>query len=162
LAEDPLVGELVKELSKRYDERQMAQSGLRKDNPKLERLDRKIRALRTNLQFINPGVPKQCLTITSSISGEGKTFISINMASVLALGGKKVVLLGVVLRKPKIFNDFGLTNNADLTTYLIGKHSIQEIIQPTGKGTLDLIAAGPIPPNPSELLLDAKFGELIA
>lgn len=129
---------------------------------KLERLDRKIRALRTNLQFINPGVPKQCLTITSSISGEGKTFISIHMASVLALGGKKVVLLGVVLRKPKIFNDFGLTNNADLTTYLIGKHSIQEIIQPTGKGTLDLIAAGPIPPNPSELLLDAKFGELIA
>jgi hypothetical protein len=53
LAEDPLVGELVKKLSKRYNERQMAQSDLRKDNPKLERLDRKIRVLRTNLQYIN-------------------------------------------------------------------------------------------------------------
>ena len=64
-------------------------------------------------------------------------------------------------RKPKIFNDFGLNNNVGLTTYLVGKHSREEIIQPTGKGGLDLIAAGPIPPNPSELLLDDKFGELI-
>jgi capsular exopolysaccharide synthesis family protein len=65
-------------------------------------------------------------------------------------------------RKPKIFNDFGLNNNIGLTTYLVGKHTCEEILQPTGKGSLDFIAAAPIPPNPSELLLDNKFGALIA
>ncbi|MFM7585631.1 MAG: GumC family protein, partial [Bacteroidota bacterium] len=69
-----------------------------------------FRALRTNLQYINPGSEKKVVLITSSISGEGKTFTSLNMASILSLGGKRVVLMGVDLRKPKMFDDLGLSN----------------------------------------------------
>jgi len=90
-----------------------------------------FRALRTNMQYINPGKEKQVVLITSSISGEGKTFISTNIASVLALSGKKTVLIGMDLRKPKIFNDFGLTNNVGMSNYLIGKAEKEEIIQHT-------------------------------
>jgi Mrp family chromosome partitioning ATPase len=73
-----------------------------------------FRSLRTNMQYINPGQEKQVVMVTSSISGEGKTFISTNIASILSLSGKKTVLIGMDLRKPKIFNDFGLTNHVQL------------------------------------------------
>jgi capsular exopolysaccharide synthesis family protein len=99
--------------------------------------------------------------ITSSISGEGKTFTSLNMASILSLGGKRVVLMGVDLRKPKMFDDLGLSNQKGLSTYLAGKHSIEEIVQHTGRGELYFVSAGPVPPNPSELLLSPRFDELM-
>ncbi|MFM7700782.1 MAG: polysaccharide biosynthesis tyrosine autokinase, partial [Bacteroidota bacterium] len=120
-----------------------------------------FRALRTNMQYINPGKEKQVVLVTSSISGEGKTFISTNIASVLALSGKKTVLIGMDLRKPKIFNDFGLTNNVGMSNYLIGKAEKEEIIQHTNYPNLDLIPAGPVPPNPSELVLSQRYEDLI-
>ena len=84
-----------------------------------------------------------------------------NLASVLGAGDKKAVLLGLDLRKPKIFDDFKLNNHIGVTNYLVDEARLQEIIQPTKLPNLDIITAGPIPPNPSELILSTKMDELI-
>jgi capsular exopolysaccharide synthesis family protein len=101
------------------------------------------------------------ILITSSIGGEGKTFVSINLSSVFAMSGKKTVIVGLDLRKPKIFDDFDLKNDVGVVNYLIGNMSINQIIQKTKIENLDFISAGPIPPNPSELLLSNATSELI-
>jgi len=125
-----------------------------------------FRSLRSNLQFLlrrkGNKEDNKTILITSSIGGEGKTYTSINLASVLSLGGKKTVLIGVDLRKPKIFGDFNISNDKGLSNYLIGQVSLDEVIQSTDYEFLDIISAGPIPPNPSELLLEGAFDELIA
>ena len=99
--------------------------------------------------------------MTSSISGEGKTFCSINLASVFAYSGKKTLIVGADLRKPKIFQDFGLSNEIGLSNYLVGINSLEQVVQPTKLTNLDLISGGIIPPNPSELLMSMKMLELI-
>ena len=127
-----------------------------------------FRALRSNIQFLfkNKNTTKKAktLVLTSSVSGEGKTMISINMATVFALSGKKTVLLCMDLRKPKIYDDFKLNNNLGVVNYLINQKSLSEIIINTQIPNMDLILSGPIPPNPSELLLgescDKLFSEL--
>jgi len=123
-----------------------------------------FRALRSSLQFIykRQGVQgTKTVLITSSVSGEGKTFCSINIASVFSLSGKKTVLLGLDLRKPKIFGDFNINNDIGVVNYLIGHSSLTEIIQSTGWDNLDVITSGPIPPNPSELLMSTQMEELM-
>ena len=124
-----------------------------------------FRSLRSNLNFLLKRNKKdksnRIILVTSSIGGEGKTFTSINLASVFSLSSKKTLLMGVDLRKPKIFNDFGLENNIGLSNYLIGDSSSNEIIQKTNNEFLDIILSGPIPPNPSELLLDDNLEVLL-
>jgi len=93
--------------------------------------------------------------------GDGKTFTAINLASVYSMLGKKTVLVGFDLRKPKIYQDFNLTNEKGVSTWLIGKDKILEIIQETSFENLSIITAGPIPPNPSELTALEKTGEFI-
>ncbi|GAL81800.1 tyrosine-protein kinase Wzc [Algibacter lectus] len=100
--------------------------------------------------------------ITSSISGEGKTFTAINIASVFALSGKRTVLVGLDLRKPRIFGDFELKNDIGVVNYLIGQNSLEDIVQQTKVENLDIITSGPIPPNPSELLISEIMDALIA
>ncbi|HBH06875.1 MAG TPA: hypothetical protein DDX92_09780, partial [Flavobacteriales bacterium] len=123
-----------------------------------------FRLLRTNLKFLfdqkKEGQGRVLLT-TSSVGGEGKTFCSINLASMIAIGGSKVVLIGMDMRKPKIFNDFGLSNEIGLSNYLIHQSEISEIIQKTNVNNLDLISAGPVPPNPSELIISPRLEALI-
>lgn len=124
-----------------------------------------FRAVRSNLKFlykktaVHPN--NKTILVTSFIGGEGKTFVSMNLASVLGAGDKKAVLLGLDLRKPKIFDDFKLNNHIGVTNYLVDEARLQEIIQPTKLPNLDIITAGPIPPNPSELILSTKMDELI-
>lgn len=123
-----------------------------------------FRALRSNIQFLFTRSTKdKCKTImvTSSVSGEGKTFISINIATVFALGGKKTILVGLDLRKPKIFDDFEVSNEKGVVNYFIGEENIDSIIQKTKITNLDVIVAGPVPPNPSELLIGSATDELI-
>lgn len=124
-----------------------------------------FRAIRSSLQFLykkqNTAGPKT-LMVTSSISGEGKTFCSINIATVFALSEKKTVIVGVDLRKPKIFDDFKVENDLGVVNYLIGQKSIDEVIQKTHIPHLDVIACGPIPPNPSELLISEAMDEFVA
>ena len=105
----------------------------------------------------------ECKTIiiTSSVSGEGKTFVSINLATVFALGGKKTILVGLDLRKPKIFGDLEITNKIGVVNYLIGEESKENIIQKTKIENLDVITSGPVPPNPYELLINSATEDLI-
>ncbi|MGV8945662.1 MAG: polysaccharide biosynthesis tyrosine autokinase [Lutibacter sp.] len=123
-----------------------------------------FRALRSNIQFLFPRSTKdKCKTIivTSSVSGEGKTFISLNMATVFALGGKKTILVGMDLRKPRISENFDILNGKGVVNYLIGEENIEAIIQKTKIRNLDVITSGPIPPNPSELLIGSATDELM-
>lgn len=119
-----------------------------------------FRNIRTKLNYMVLGKGCTKVLVTSSISGEGKTFTSINLAAIYAASGKKTVLLGADLRKPKIFRDFGLSNQVGLSTYLIRKANLNEIVQTTKLENLDLIASGPIPPNPAELIESAAMQEL--
>ena len=119
-----------------------------------------FRALRSNLRFISKESEQgqaQVIAVTSSVGGEGKTFLSINLSSVLSLGKDKVVLVGVDMRKPKIFNDFGLSNDVGLSNYLAGHTEYSNIIQTTNYNNLDIISGGIVPPNPSELI-QSRFG----
>jgi tyrosine-protein kinase Etk/Wzc len=120
-----------------------------------------FRNLRSNLSFMGKNDDKKIIMVTSTVSGEGKTFISMNLSSVLAIGGYKTLLIGVDLRKPKIFQDFKLDNSFGLTNYLIGKASKESIVQKTNIENLDIITAGPTPPNPSELIMSNAFYQLI-
>ena len=125
-----------------------------------------FRAIRSNIKFLykkpelHPN--NKTILVTSFIGGEGKTFISMNIASVFGASDKKAVLLGVDLRKPKIFDDFKIKNSMGITNFLVDDISINEVIQKTELPNLDIITAGPIPPNPSELILSKKMDEMIA
>jgi capsular exopolysaccharide synthesis family protein len=124
-----------------------------------------FRSIRSSLQFMLKNDTKKhanTILITSSVSGEGKTFCSINLATIYALSGKKTVLVGLDLRKPKIFGDFNLTNKIGVVNYLIGEQSLEEITNTTAIENLDIITAGPIPPNPSELLISERMDVLIS
>lgn len=115
-----------------------------------------FRAVRSSLQFIykkHDLKGSKTVMVTSSVSGEGKTFCSINIASVFALSGKRTVLVGLDLRKPKIFDDFEIDNDLGAVNYLIGQKSLEEITKSTKVNDLDVITSGPVPPNPSELLM---------
>ncbi|WMJ73258.1 polysaccharide biosynthesis tyrosine autokinase [Cytophagaceae bacterium ABcell3] len=118
-----------------------------------------FRSIRVNMQYLGKG--QKVIAITSTISGEGKTFTSMNLASVFAISGKKTVLIGGDLRKPRIHQDFKLSNDIGLSTFLAGKAALEEIIHPTGVDCLDIICSGPVPPNPGDLLQVPRMEGLI-
>ncbi|MBU3662754.1 MAG: CpsD/CapB family tyrosine-protein kinase [Bacteroidetes bacterium] len=120
-----------------------------------------FRNLRSNVSYLGGKKDSKIIMLTSMVSGEGKTFVSMNLSSVLAVAGYKTLLIGVDLRKPKIFQDFKLDNSFGLTNYLIGKATMSTIIQQSGQDNLDIITAGPTPPNPSELIMSSAFNELL-
>jgi len=131
------------------------------DHPK-SAISESFRSVRTNLQILSQGSTKQLLVVTSSQSGEGKTFAAINLASAFALFGRKTLLLGFDLRRPMIFQDFNLTNILGISSYLSNRALLDDIIQPTSLENLDLISAGPVPPNPVELIASDKTAEMIS
>jgi len=122
-----------------------------------------FRTLRTNLQFLqlDKTLKTQTIALTSTVSGEGKTFCTLNLASIFALSGKKTVIMGLDLRKPKLHKDFGVDNTIGISTYLIGKNTLDEIIIPTIQDNLCLVTSGPVPPNPAELIESDRMGQLI-
>jgi polysaccharide biosynthesis transport protein len=122
-----------------------------------------FRAVRSSLQFLykKQQAGAKTLMLTSSVSGEGKTFCSINIATIFALSEKKTVIVGLDLRKPKIFQDFHIENTVGVVNYLIGQKTIDEIIQKTQIPFLDFIPSGPIPPNPGELIMGDTMKEMI-
>jgi len=121
-----------------------------------------FRSLRTNIQYIAANKTKKIISVTSSIGGEGKTFVTMNLASIFALSNHKTILIGGDLRKPKLHNSFKLNKNQGLSNYLINKSNLEDIITKTNIKTLDVIASGPIPPNPAELLDSPKMNELLS
>lgn len=120
-----------------------------------------FRAVNANFQFFSEGGKRQVILFTSSTSGEGKTFSSMNLATVFALNGNRTVLLEFDLRRPKIHQEFGSSNLIGISSFLIDKAIIEDIITPTHIQNLDLISAGPAAPNPAELISSERTGELI-
>ncbi len=120
-----------------------------------------FRLIRSKMQFLTKEAGAPVILVTSSMPGEGKTHSAINLASVYSLLGKRTILLGFDLRKPKLFQDFNLSNEKGISTWLIGKDKLQDVIQETGFSNLFIISSGPVPPNPSELTALEKTGELI-
>lgn len=128
------------------------------DAPK-SMLSEAFRTLRTNLSFIKNNA--QTIAITSSVSGEGKTFVALNLAGILAMTGKKVIILDLDMRKPKIHLGLGAENDFGMSNLLINQKNVKECIKKSEMKGLDFITAGAIPPNPSELILSPKFNEII-
>ena len=124
-----------------------------------------FRLLRTNVGFMLP-VNKdggKSIFVTSTIGGEGKTFVAINLAHALTLINKKVLIIGADIRKPKISKYLNINPTSGLTNFLID-HDMQvaDVITNANDSKLDVIASGPIPPNPSELLTNGRFEEVLA
>lgn len=111
-----------------------------------------FRTLRTNLQFTSPDRELKTILITSVGPGEGKSTISANLAAAWARSGARVVLLSCDLRRPVLHHIFGVRNTQGLTGHLTGQAALDEVIIKTNVPGLDFIPAGPIPPNPAELL----------
>ena len=122
-----------------------------------------FRLVRANLNFVTMGKYNIVLLVTSGRSGEGKTFFSINLAASLAITGKRVVLLDLDLRNPGIAKKLALTEGQGITNYLVSDTvSINDIIQKSIEvPELSVITAGPLPPNPAELMMSPKFAGLI-
>ena len=126
-----------------------------------------FRGLRTNIQFMmKPG--QKVMMFTSSTSGEGKTFVASNVAISLALLGKKVIVVGLDIRKPRLAELFEIDNHhSGITNLMVHEHNtwedIQKQILPSGvNGNLDLLMAGPVPPNPGELITRPSLDDIIA
>lgn len=120
-----------------------------------------FRRLRTNLQFLDIADRPQSIVVTSSLPGEGKSTTTINTAISLADAGSRVALIDADLRRPSVARYMGLEGGAGLTTVLIGKASVEDVIQPWGNGYLHVLPAGQIPPNPSELLGSQAMATLL-
>jgi tyrosine-protein kinase Etk/Wzc len=120
-----------------------------------------IRSIRISMQYIAADKACKVIGVTSSISGEGKTFISINLAASLAQTGKKVLLIGADLRKPRLHEYLNISNNKGLSTLLIHSTNFQESIVKKFYENLDVLMAGPVPPNPTQLLESKEFQALI-
>ena len=121
------------------------------ENPK-SNIAESFRVLRTNLQFMLPGSHGKVISILSTNPGDGKSFSSTNLATILAMNNKKVLLIGGDMRKPRLHKIFKLSNASGLSTFLVGIDVIDQIIHPTFVDNLSVLPSGPIPPNPAEIL----------
>ncbi|MFL5787946.1 MAG: GumC family protein [Flavisolibacter sp.] len=121
-----------------------------------------FRQLRTSLGYLGINSKKKRILVTSTITGEGKSFIAANLGMSLALMSKKVVLIELDLRKPKLSKIFNVKQTVGITDYFIDNKEAEEIIKPTeANANLFIISSGPIPPNPSELILNGKLQILL-
>jgi len=120
-----------------------------------------FRNIRSNLEFIDKEEGGKIITLSSTISGEGKTFIALNLGGVYAFQGKKVILLDFDLRRPRIHQSFQVENKIGVSTLLIGKSTLENSIRKSSISNFDYVTAGPIPPNPSELVKNSSVKELI-
>ena len=144
-------------IDKKNDTRLVVNSRLKSE------ISEAFRSIRTNLEFLNGHGKKPVLAITSTISGEGKTFIAANLGGIISLLNNRVVMIDLDMRKPRFHEVFESTDpTKGLSTILISKHEVDECIHKTELEFLDYIPAGPIPPNPSELILGGQFEKLMA
>lgn len=121
-----------------------------------------VRELRTNIQFMDVDNPPRAIVITSPLPGEGKSTTAANLAITLAASGQKVVLIDGDLRRPMVADVFHLVGDAGLTDVLAGRASVDDVAQPVGRGgMLRVIAAGKVPPNPSEVLGSKRMHDLV-
>ena len=154
----PIIGEISKNDGKKDEEEIVIGENVSTAIAELFRL------LRNNIGFTKNGANKKVILVTSSISGEGKTFVSTNLAMTYALTGKKVVVVGLDIRRPVLAHRFGLSNQQGVTTFLSGQVSdVKKLIhQSSLNPNLYILPAGPVPPNPNELLLSENMNKLMS
>ncbi|MBI5857864.1 MAG: polysaccharide biosynthesis tyrosine autokinase [Sphingobacteriales bacterium] len=122
-----------------------------------------FRIIRSNLQYILNQIEKSVILVTSSFSGEGKSYVTTNMGAVLALAGKKTIILEFDIRKPKLLSGLGISKGPGITNFLVGKSRLEDVIkQVPDQENLFILGCGPIPPNPAELLLSPKVEEMFS
>ncbi len=130
-------------------------------NPKSP-VSESLRSIRTNMEFLKVSSENKVLSVTSTVSGEGKTFLAINLGGIISLSKQKVLLVDMDMRRPKIHLAFDHPKmNKGLSTILINKHSFQECVRSTDLENLDYLPAGPTPPNPSELIMGKEVDHLL-
>lgn len=120
-----------------------------------------FRVLRTNLQFVDVDNQHKVFAVTSALPGEGKTSTAVNLALSLAQGGGRTLLIECDLRRPKAASRLGLDEAVGVTSVLVGRVKADDAVQLHEPSGLDFIAAGPIPPNPAELLQSNAMAELL-
>jgi len=120
-----------------------------------------FRSIRTSLKYFIPEGQPAVIAVTSTISGEGKTFVAMNVAAIISMLGKKTLLVGLDLRKPRINKILNLDHSKGMSTYLSGNNKFDEVIQPTHIENLWFVSSGPIPPNPSELIERSTMTEFL-
>ena len=120
-----------------------------------------FRSLRTNLQFVDAANHPRSMVMTSSLPGEGKTTTAANLAISMAAAGARVCVIEGDLRRPRLLRYMGMEGSVGLTNVLIGQAELLDVLQPFGDSTLQVLGAGQIPPNPSELLGSETMARLI-
>lgn len=144
----------------------ISHNGLQTELPVIEKpgstLAESFRSVRTNLKYFIKDKKNPVISVSSTISSEGKTFISINLAAIIASNGNKVLLIGLDLRKPRTHKVFGLNNDNGISNYLIGQEKFDNIILETNIENLWFTPSGPVPPNPAELIDSPAMKEFIA
>jgi len=115
-------------------------------------LSESFRSVRTNLKYFLKETQCPVIAVSSTITSEGKTFVSANLASILTLSGNKVLLVGLDLRKPRIHKIFGINNDLGISNFLIGEKKFEDVVIKTEIDNLWYAPAGPVPPNPAELI----------
>lgn len=141
--------------------KKMEKSVVVEDQPK-SHVTESFRTIRTNLSFMGvTDSDSRTILISSFYPGEGKTFCSSNLATLIARGDKKVILIDLDLHRPKVHKVFDMDNDKGVSSYIIGKATMEEIVRKNESGTLDVVTAGPIAPNPSELVLKKEINDMI-
>ncbi len=131
-------------------------------NPKSP-ISEAFRTLRTNIQFSSIDKEIRTIVFTSSTPGEGKTTVAANLATSIALGDKKVLIIDCDLRRPRLHKLYQIPNIEGLTNVLMGDKSLEEV-EYKGReesGSLSILTSGPLPPNPSELLSSVKMRDFL-
>ncbi|MFB7843210.1 polysaccharide biosynthesis tyrosine autokinase [Microbacterium sp. NPDC056052] len=160
----PVVGTIPEEKTFTADNRLLPFDGgtsSTSDNAHLFGIGEAMRELRTNLQYMDVDNPPRIIVVTSPLPGDGKSTIASNLAVTLASSGQPVVLIDGDLRRPMIDTVFGLPKGAGISDVLAGRATIAEVAQRFGNGQLLVVAAGKVPPNPSEVLGSARMRELL-
>jgi len=120
-----------------------------------------FRSIRTSLDYMASNIDQKVILITSCLASEGKTFCSINLATLIAKAGKKVLLIDLDLHKPRVGAPFDISHNYGVTSYLVGQRSFDEIVNETHIDNLQAISSGSIPPNASDLIMSTELDKLI-
>jgi non-specific protein-tyrosine kinase len=118
-----------------------------------------FRRLRTSLQFVDIDNPPEIIAVTSALPAEGKTSISVNLAATLTEAGSSVCLVDADLRRPNVARTLGLVQDAGLTTVMIGRATLDEVMQ--SAGSFSVLTSGAIPPNPAEMLGSEQFRTVV-